>query len=353
MAIGALLKYSPPPVRRLTLNTLILGQEDVIKLLPMGECIDLMAQAFEQLATGGATIYPRSKVVVDPDKILGFMPAYFPAIEKAGIKVTTVYAGNSGTRYHVHQGVVLLFETDNGSLEAIIDAAEITTIRTGAASGLATKLLARANGTRLTIIGAGTQGSCHLEAMVLVRDIKSVRIYDRLPARAEAFAQRESQKHKLKIETAKTVEEAVNGAELICIATPASEPVLKGDWIMAGAHINSVGFGGPASRELDTALLSKSKIYVDYLETVLHDCGDMIIPLKNSELNQSAIVGGLGDILIGKVQARCSDNDITLFKSAGVAVQDLSASDYVYRKALKLGIGTALKLGGYNMLIEE
>lgn len=332
------------------MNTMILGQDDVIKLLPMGECIDLMEQAFRQLASGGATIYPRSKVVVDPNKILGFMPAYFPAIEKAGIKVTTVYPGNSGTRYHVHQGVVLLFETENGSLQAIIDAAEITTIRTGAASGLATRILARQDAATLAIIGAGTQGSSHLEAMTLVRDIKKVRIYDYLPERADAFARRESVTHNLQIETAASVAEAVGEADIICIATPASEPVLKGEWISPGTHINSVGFGGPASRELDTVLLNKSKIYVDYLETVLHDCGDMVMPLKQGEIDKSAILGGLGDILAGKIKARTNDHEITLFKSAGVAVQDLSASDYIYKKALSMGSGTAVKMGGYNIL---
>lgn len=332
------------------MDTMILGQDDVIKLLPMGECIDLMEKAFEHLATSGATIYPRSKVVVDPKKMLGFMPAYFPAIEKAGIKVTTVYPGNSGTKYHVHQGVVLLFETENGSLQAIIDAAEITTIRTGAASGLATRILARQDAATLAIIGAGTQGSSHLEAMTLVRDIKKVRIYDYLPERADAFARRESVAHSLQIETAASVAEAACDADIICIATPASEPVLKGEWVSPGTHINSVGFGGPGSRELDSVLLNKSKIYVDYLETVLHDCGDMVMPLKSGEIGQAAILGGLGDILAGKIKARTNDLEITLFKSAGVAVQDLSASDYIYKKALSLDAGTAVKMGGFNML---
>jgi alanine dehydrogenase len=332
------------------MNTMILGQDDVIKLLPMGECIDLMEQAFEQLATGGAAIYPRSKVVVDSKKILGFMPAYFPAIEKAGIKVTTVYPGNSGTKYHVHQGVVLLFETENGSLQAIIDAAEITTIRTGAASGLATRILARQDAAKLAIIGAGTQGSSHLEAMTLVRDIKKVKVYDFFPERADIFARRESVAHNLQIETAASVAEAVGDADIICTATPVSEPVLKGEWVSPGTHINSVGWNGPSSRELDTVLLNKSKIYVDYLETVMHDCGDVVLPLKQGEIEQSAILGGLGDILTGKIKARANDLEITLFKSAGVAVQDLSAADYIYKKALGMGAGTAVKMGGYNIL---
>jgi len=332
------------------MKTMILGQEDVIELLPMDECIDLMEQTFSQLALSGAAVFPRSKVVVDPQKILGFMPAYFPALEKAGIKVTTVYPGNSGTRYHVHQGVVLLFETENGSLQAIIDAAEVTTIRTGAASGLATRILARDDATKLAIIGAGTQGNSHLEAMTQVRDLEKVRVFDPVPERAEAFARRGLLTYKLQIETAKSVAEAVCDADIICIATPASEPVLKGEWVSSGTHINSVGFGGPAARELDTALLRKSKIYVDYLETVLHDCGDLVIPLKDGELEQTAIRGGLGDILTGKTEARTHDREITLFKSAGVAVQDLSAADYIYKKALSSGSGISVKIGGYNLL---
>lgn len=332
------------------MKTMILGQEEVIKLLPMDECLDLMEQTFRQLALSGATVFPRSKVVIDPQKILGFMPAYFPALDKAGIKVTTVYPGNSGTRYHVHQGVVLLFETENGSLQAIIDAAEVTTIRTGAASGLATRVLARDNAKKLAIIGAGTQGKSHLEAMILVRDIEKVKVFDRESERAEAFARRCLLTYKVPIETSKSVADAVCDADIICIATPAREPVLKGEWIPAGAHINSVGFGGPEARELDTDLLRKSKIYVDYLETVLHDCGDLVVPLKDGELEHAAIKGGLGDILDEKTEARTDDHDITLFKSAGVAVQDLSVADYIYKKALSNGAGLSVQIGGYNLL---
>jgi alanine dehydrogenase len=331
------------------MKTLIIGQDDVVRLLPMEECIALMEQTFVRLAASGAVIYPRSKVEIDDQKILGFMPAYFPAIDKAGIKVTTVYPGNSGTKYHVHQGAVLLFETENGFLQAVLDAAEITTIRTGAASGLATKLLARENAGDLAVIGAGTQGSCHLEAMMKVRSIRKVKVYDYFPARAAEFARREALVHKIDIEVSSTVQEAVEKADLICIATPAREPVLRGEWLSPGVHINSVGFGGPASRELDTDLLSRARIFVDYRETILHDCGDLLLPLKAGEIKECSILGGLGDILAGSVEGRVKADDITLFKSAGVAVQDLAVADYVYQKALKQGAGCSVTLGGYNL----
>ncbi len=332
------------------MKTIVIGQDDVVKLLPMEECIAVMERAFTELAASGAVIYPRSKVEIDDQKILGFMPAYFPAIDKAGIKVTTVYPGNSGTKYHVHQGAVLLFETENGFLQAVLDAAEITTIRTGAASGLATKLLARENAGDLAIIGAGTQGSCHLEAMMKVRTIRKARVYDYLPERAADFARREAMVHNVDIETSSTVQEAVEKADLICIATPAREPVLRGEWVSPGAHINSVGFGGPASRELDTGLLARSRIFVDYRETILHDCGDLIRPLKAGEIEECSILGGLGDILSGSAEGRLKAEDITLFKSAGVAVQDLAVADYIYQKALKQGAGCSVTLGGYNLV---
>ena len=331
------------------MKTLIIGQDDVVRLLPMEECIAVMEQAFMGLAASGAVIYPRSKVDIDNQKILGFMPAYFPAIDKAGIKVTTVYPGNSGTKYHVHQGAVLLFETKNGSLQAVLDAAEITTIRTGAASGLATRLLAKENAGDLAIIGAGTQGSCHLEAMIKMRTIRKVRVYDYYPERAAEFARREALVHNLDIEVSPTVQVAVQEADLICIATPAREPVLKGEWISPGAHINSVGFGGPASRELDTGLLVRSRIFVDYRETIFHDCGDMLLPLNAGEIDECSILGGLGDILSGAVKGRINAEDITLFKSAGVAVQDLAVADYIYQKALKQDAGHSVTLGGYNL----
>jgi alanine dehydrogenase len=332
------------------MKTLIIGQDDVVRLLPMEECIAVMEGAFKELAESGAVIYPRSKVEIDKEKILGFMPAYFPAIDKTGIKVTTVYPKNSGTKYHVHQGVVLLFETENGSLQAVLDAAEITTIRTGAASGLATKLLAREDAGDLAVIGAGTQGSCHLEAMIKVRNIRKVRVYDYFPERAAGFAKRESLVHGVDIEVSATVKDAVTGANLICIATPAKEPVLRGEWLSPGVHINSVGFGGPASRELDTDLLTRSRIFVDYRETILHDCGDMLLPLKSGEIGEESILGALGEILTGKVEGRKKGEDITLFKSAGVAVQDLAVADYIYQKALKESAGCSVTLGGYNLI---
>ena len=278
------------------------------------------------------------------------MPTYFSAINKAGIKVTTVYPENSGSKYHVHQGVVLLFETEYGTLQAIVDAAEITTIRTGAASGLATRLLANKGAGQLAIIGAGTQGSCHLEAMKIVRDIRSVKVYDYIPEKAMQFVRRESEKYNFTIEAVDTVEKAVRSADIICIATPSREPVIEGRWLSPGVHINSVGFGGPSCRELDMQVMVQSKIYVDYLETVMHDCGDIVIPLERGEIEQTSIFGSLGDLLLGEVPGRANENDITLFKSAGVAVQDLSAVDYIFKKALKQGLGTAVELGGYNLL---
>ena len=332
------------------MEVLLLNQTEVARLLPMKACIDVMEELFQMLSRGGAVFTPRTPTIIAEGSVLSSMPCYLPEMEKAAIKVTTVFCQNSGTPYHVHQGVILVFEAGHGSLQAILDAAEVTTIRTGAASALATRLLAIQGAGDLSILGAGTQGSCHLEAMLAVRAIRRVRVYDCCPERARKFAERESKKHGLAVETAGSVQHAVHGADLICIATPAREPVLKGEWVAPGTHINSVGFGGAAARELDTALLLKSRLYVDYLETVLHDCGDLLVPIRSGELDASSIQGSLGDLLTGKASGRVSEEEITLYKSVGVAAQDLAAASYICCRAVELGIGTRLALGGHNLL---
>lgn len=331
------------------MQVLIVNQNEVNELLSMKECINVMKQAFRSLANGEAAVHPRNGMRFSKDKLLGMMPSYLANIETAGLKVNTVFSENSGTKYHVHQGVVLLFETEHGCLKGIIDGADITNIRTAAASGLATSLLANPDAGDLAILGAGTQGSYHLEAMLLVRKIRRVRIWNPSPERAAKFAQRESLKYGINIEVMETVKESVKDADLICTTTPAQEPVLLGEWIPPGAHINSVGWGGPTARELDTNILSRSRLFVDYKNSILHDCGDIIIPLHDGTINEDQILG-IGDILLDKVKGREDRKQITLYKSAGVAIQDLVTAHYIYTQAIKKKMGVFVELGGLNHL---
>jgi alanine dehydrogenase len=335
------------------MKVLMVNQNEVSELLSMKDCIHVMKQAFRSLSEGKATVNPRTGLWISQEKLLGMMPSYLADIETAGLKITTVFPENSGTRFHVHQGVTLLFETTHGCLKAIIDSAEITTIRTGAASGLATLLLARPEAGDLAILGAGVQGSCHLEAMHTVRKLHRVRVWDISPERAMKFAQRESMQYGIAIEVMATVKDAVMDADLICIATPAKKPVLLGEWVKPGTHINSVGWSGPAARELDTNLLHKSRLFVDFRDSILRDCGDILIPLQEGDICEENILGSLGDIIREKIAGRQDASQITLYKSAGVGVQDLATAHFIYEQAIEKKKGVFIELGGFNQLEEN
>ena len=329
------------------MDTLIIPQSLVSELLPMPECIDAMAEALKTLAEGRAVLPLRSMVWM-PDKsgLLGLMPAYLGAPAALGLKVITYLPQNHGGERDSHQGAVLLFDTNDGRLLAMIDASSITAIRTAAVSGLATRLLARGDAGDLAILGSGVQASAHLHAMRAVRTLRRVRVCGVSPSRAQAFARHHGRGHDVPIEAVTTAQEAVSGADLICTTTSSREPVLAGAWIAAGAHINAVGACFAATRELDTAAVVRSRLYVDRLESALAEAGDFLIPKAEGAIGDDHIVGELGGILAGRVPARRSQDEITLFKSLGIAVEDLAAAHLIHTRARRLGKGIAVDFGG-------
>ncbi len=332
------------------MTTLIIPQSLVSELLPMAECVDVMAEALSALATGDAVLPLRSMVwMPDESGLLGLMPAYIGAPRSLGLKVISYLPGNHGSERDSHQGAVLLFDTRTGELLAVIDASSITAIRTAAASGLATRLLASEGAGDLAILGSGVQASAHLSAMTTVRTLRRVRVCSRSREQARAFTRHHQEKLGLPIEAVATVEEAVTGADLICTATSSREPVLLGDWIAEGAHINAVGACFPASRELDTAAVTRSRLYVDRRESALTESGDFLIPKAEGAIGDDHIVGELGDILVGRVSGRRSREEITLFKSLGIAVEDLAAAHHIHERARAEGKGIAVDFGGHRV----
>jgi len=328
-------------------KVLIVNQSEVAEWLPMHECMDVMAEALKMLAAG-KTILPLRPIMWLPEKIgaLGMMPAYVHDLNAMGLKVLTIFPGNHGTPYDSHQGAVLLFEAKHGCLLAIMDATAITAIRTAAVSGVATQWLARKDAHDLAILGAGTQARTHLEAMLLARKITRVRIWSRNTEHARQFAERESRQHGIIVEPMETAREAVVEADIICTTTAANEPVVLGDWIKAGTHINAVGACVPTARELDTAAMLKSRLFVDRRESALNEAGDFIIPKNEGALGEDHIRGELGEILLGQVQGRTLAEEITLFKSLGLAIEDLASAHHIYTKMLEKGVGTWVELGG-------
>jgi len=329
------------------MKVLIVNQSEVVQWLPMHECIDVMADAFKILAAG-KTLLPLRPIMWLPERFgaLAMMPAYMQDLNAMGLKVLTLFPENHGTQYDSHQGAVLLFEAKHGCLLAIMDATEITAIRTAAVSGLATKLLARDDAHDLAILGSGTQARTHLEAMLLVRKITRVRVWSRSFDHASAFAKRESQRQNIKVEPMKTAQEAVSDADIICATTAAPEPVVSGDSLKAGAHINAVGACTSITRELDTAAMLKSRLFVDRRESALNEAGDFLIPKMEGVLDDTHIRGEIGELLLGQISGRTSADEITLFKSLGLAIEDLASARHIYTKMLEKGVGTWVELGG-------
>lgn len=329
------------------METLVVGQSEVPGFLPMAECFDVMEEALAALARGEAAL-PLRSILWLPEKVgaLALMPAALPGPKVVGAKVVTFFPGNQGTELDTHQGSVLLFEAERGRLLAIIDATSITAIRTAAVSGVATRLLAREDAGSLTLVGSGVQARTHLEAMLLVRRLRRIRVASRDFAGATRFAERESRRHGVTIEPIASVEEAVRGADIICTLTSSTTPVVAGEWIEAGAHVNAVGSSVPFARELDTAALVRSRLFVDRRESALNEAGDFLIPKADGAIADDHILGEIGEVLTGKVVGRRTPEDITLFKSLGLAIEDVAAARHVYEKARASGQGRFLELGG-------
>jgi len=329
------------------MKVLIVNQSEVGRLLPMKECIAVMRETLAAVERGEA-ILPLRPVLRMPDKggALGMMPSYLGNIDAVGLKVITVFHGNHGTKYDSHQGAVLLFETSHGQLLSIMDASSITGIRTAAVSAVATQLLAREDATKLAILGSGVQAKTHFAAIVEARSITSASVWSRNAGHAQQFAERESARYGIPVVAIATVEEAVRGADIICTTTGAREPILKGEWIAPGTHINAVGSSIAVARELDANAVKRSRLFVDRRESTLNEGGDFLIAKQEGVVSDDHILGELGQILLGKIEGRKSTEEITLFKSLGLAVEDLASANHIYKKAIDAGVGTYVELGG-------
>ncbi|MFQ5704224.1 MAG: ornithine cyclodeaminase family protein [Gemmatimonadales bacterium] len=332
------------------MTCLVISAAEVRQLLPMDRCIDLVAEALKTLGRGEAINPLRHGIRLPNDLgILGLMPGQMNEPDTFGLKVVSVFPGNHGTPYDSHQGAVMLFETAHGCPIAIVDASEITAIRTAAASGVATRLLAREDATTLAILGSGVQAKTHIEAIAAVRNIGQVRIYSRNPARREHLAKSASGELGITVQAVESAQSAVEGVDIICTTTSSKEPVLQGDWIADGCHVNAVGSSVRFTRELDTAAVLKARLFVDRVESTVNEAGDFLFPQQEGALDESHIVGEIGDILLGKLKGRETPDEITLFKSLGLAVEDLASTHYVYQQAIQHGLGIPVELGGATL----
>ena len=329
------------------MTTLVLNQEEVRALLPMDACIDLVAQALEALARGAGT-NPLRRGMLLPERagVLGLMPGHLADPEALGVKVITVVPANRKTGLDTHQGVVLLLDPASGVPRAILDGSEITALRTAAASGLATRLLAPDSAGDLALLGSSVQARTHLAAMRAVRDLRRVRVFSPDAGRREAFCLAESQRHGIEVEPCASAQEAVAGADLVCTVTGSPTPVLEGAWLAPGAHINAAGACAPKERELDDEAVLRARVFVDSREAAWAEAGDLRLPRDRGLLDESHVLAELGEVLTGAHPGRTDAAEITLFESLGIAVEDLVCAHYVWRRACESGVGTPVELGG-------
>lgn len=322
---------------------LVLSEADVERLLPMEECIDVMSEALAALARG-EMYQPLRSVVRPPDAagLIGLMPAHRAASPAAfALKAINIIPRNPERGLDAHQGAVLLSDGETGELIAIMNASPITAIRTAAVSAVATRALAREDANELAIIGGGVQARSHLEAMAALSRFERARIWSRTAAHAERVAAESAAP--FPVEVAETAEAAVRGAGVVVTATSSPEPVLRREWLADGAHVNAVGSSIPTTRELDTATVAGASLFVDRRESTENESGDYLMPLREGAIGPEHIRAELGDVLVGSAPGRTSAAELTVFKSLGIAIEDLAAAEHVVARARATGTGTEVE----------
>ncbi|MGQ0702166.1 MAG: ornithine cyclodeaminase family protein [Gemmatimonadales bacterium] len=325
----------------------ILSQAEVTALLPMGECIEAMERVLRGLSRGEAQLPLRTVLrLAEGRGAFAVMPAELRRPDVLGLKAITVFPGNAGTPLDSHQGLVVLFDPEVGSPLAVMDASSITAIRTAAVSAVATRVLARSGAGDLALLGSGVQARTHLEALALVRPLRRVRVWSPHAERVLGFVRWAAEQLRIQVEPVAGPPAALEGADLICTVTASAEPVVRSEWIANGAHLNAVGASLPTTRELDTATVARARLIVDRLESARNEAGDFLIPRAEGAIADTHIAGELGDVLLGRIPGRSDPDQVTVFKSLGLAVEDLAAADLVWRRAEAGQAGLQAELGG-------
>ncbi|MDH7515176.1 MAG: ornithine cyclodeaminase family protein [Bacteroidota bacterium] len=321
---------------------LLLSRSDVQSLLSMGDCIEIIEEAFRCHALGNVVMPQRTAIRIEKHHGLHLgMPAYIGGETDAlGLKVVTVYPDNPARHgLPTTMGLLLLNDPATGAPLAVMDAGFLTGMRTGAVSGVATKYLARTSATRLGVFGAGVMAYRQVEAVCVVRPIKTIHCFDIDTARAENFASQVSASLGVEVRPVPSARDAVENMDIIVTATSAARPVFDGTWLVPGQHINGIGSHSPAARELDTATIVRAKAIPDSIDACLVEAGDFLIPIDEGAITKDHLRASLGEVIAGLKPGRESPDEITLFKSVGLALQDVSVASAVYRKALEAGVG--------------
>ena len=336
----------------------LLNEEQVRSLLPMTDLIAAMESALAKFSACEVLQPVRSVLTVGPTKAyFGLMPAYIPTPAWAprdadsaswggslGAKLVTVFGDNPKRHLPSHLATIVLLDPDTGALVALMDGRYITEARTAAVSAVSTRFLGRADASTLAIIGSGVQARSHLESYQHVRQLKEVRIWSPSPQSRHRFVDEMSPEYPIPIIAADTAEAAIRGADLIVLATSSPTPVIEDTWVSAGAHVVCVGACRPNHQEMPPMLVRRGRLYVDSRDAAVLESGDIVRNIADGLFDASHIRGEIGEVVLGRVAGRTSDSDITVFKSLGMAVEDVVAADLVFRRAAESGAGTELTL---------
>lgn len=335
----------------------LLTEQHVHALLPMADLIPAMESALARFSAGDVLQPVRTVLTVGPTQAYyGLMPAYVPSPARGphdadsasggsmGAKIVTVFGENHHKGLPSHLATILLFDPDTGSLIAMMDGRYITEARTAAVSAVSARFLARPEASRLALIGSGVQARSHLDALQHVRQIKEVRVWSPRPQSRAQFIGDMGPQLGMPIVDAPSAEAAVRGADLIVLATASKTPVVENEWVAAGAHVMCVGACRPDQREMAPALVKRARLYVDSRAAALVESGDVVMNIAEGLFDKTHLRGEIGELVLGRAGGRTADAEVTVFKSLGMAVEDVVAADLVFRRASESGAGTELML---------
>jgi ornithine cyclodeaminase/alanine dehydrogenase-like protein (mu-crystallin family) len=324
------------------MDLLVLSHDDVRRLLSMEDCIELMSDVLADLARGRVW-QPLRFVVRPPERtsLMGLMPAHRAEPEQAyGLKAICIFPENPSKGLDAHQGGVLLFDGETGRLRALLDGSAVTAVRTAAVSAVATRALARPESRELAILGSGVQARSHLEALATVLPFQRVRVWSRTAEHAHALAA--GAEVPFPVEVVESAEAAVRDADVVVTATSSREPVVRREWLAPGVHINAVGSSIPSTRELDAETVGDAALFADARESLVNEAGDYLLAVREVGIGPDHIRAELGEVLVGSRQGRGSADELTVFKSLGLAVEDLAAAEHVFERARTEGAGTVV-----------
>jgi alanine dehydrogenase len=323
----------------------LLTEDHVKALLPMADLITAMESAVARFSAGEVLQPVRTVLSVGPTQAyFGVMPAYIPQPASLGAKLVTVFSGNHARALPSHLATIVLLDPDTGSLIALMDGRYITEARTAAVSAVSARHLSRPEASTLAIIGTGVQARSHLEAYAEVRTLEHVRVWSPTPKSRDRFVDDMAGHVSARVSATDTAEAAVRGADLIVLATSAPTPVVEHAWVANGAHVVSVGACRPDQREMAPELVAHGRLFVDSRAAALVESGDVVMGIKEQRFTGTHIAGELGEVVLGRVPGRTSSDAVTIFKSLGMAVEDVVTADLVFRRAVETGAGTELTL---------